>query len=172
MNENEKKKRGLGALDVLIIVLLLAVAGSAGFRYYRDSRVKASQAAELSDYVITFQIKNIRETSANSYLIEGDEFYLDENNEYFGVYNGSISVADAQKYYEMDNGTVVSVMSKLPDEQYRVDVVGSVTASGREDSNKCFLLNGKRYIVNNGELQIHSRKVAFTVLVTDISKAK
>ena len=74
MNENDKKKRGLGALDVLIIVLILVVAGMAGFRYYRNSRVKANEAAELSNYIINFQVKNIRETSAGSYLKPGEVF--------------------------------------------------------------------------------------------------
>lgn len=172
MNENDKKKRGLGALDVVIIVLLLAVAGSAGFRYYRNSRVKASEAAELSNYVVNFQIKNIRGTSADNYLKEGEVFYLDENNELFGTYLTKTSYSDAQKYYEMPDGTVASVTTSLEGEQRRVDVEVSILAYGRTDENGCFLLNGKRYIVNNSELQIHSRYVSYTVLITGVSESQ
>ena len=172
MNENDKKKRGLGALDVLIIVLILVVAGMAGFRYYRNSRVKANEAAELSNYIINFQVKNIRETSAGSYLKPGEVFFLDENNELFGTYLDKVSDSDAQKYYEMPDGSVVSILSRLEEGQRRVDVEGIISAYGRNDENGCFLLNGKRYIVNNSELQIHSRYVSYTVLITGINKSQ
>ena len=99
-------------------------------------------------------------------------FYLDENGDLFGTFITMNSIQDAQKYYEMRDGTVASVTTTLEGDQRRVDVEGSVNAYGRSDANGCFLLNGSRYIVANDEVKIHSRYVSYTVLITGISKSQ
>ena len=83
-----------------------------------------------------------------------------------------ISIGDAQKFYEMPDGTVTLVTSHLKEEQRRVDVEASVTAEGSMTKEGCFLLNGSRYIVVNDEIKIHSKNVAFTILITGITKAQ
>lgn len=172
MNESEKKKKGLGALDVMILILVVVVIGSAGLRYMRTHGSGAAETAQLDNYVVSFEVKNIRNTSADNYLNEGDLFYLDENNQLFGTFREILSVSDAQKFYEMPNGTIQSVSTRVSGDQYRVDVEASLTASGRVNDDGCFFLNGSRYIVLNDELKIHSKYVAFTVIVTDIAKAQ
>ena len=172
MNGNTRPKKGLGALDVLILILLLVVIGSVGLRYMRSRNADASETAQLDNYVVSFQVKNIRNTSAENYLNEGDLFFLDENNQLFGTFRQVQSVLDAQKFYEMPDGSIASVSSHLSGDQYRVDVEASVTASGRMNDDGRFLLNGSRYIVLNDELKIHSKYVTFVVLVTDIAKAQ
>jgi len=172
MNGNTNNKKGLGALDVLILILLLVVIGSVGLRYMRSRNADTSETAQLDNYVVSFQVKNIRNTSAENYLNEGDLFYLEENKQIFGTFRQVQSVQDAQKFYEMPDGSVASVSSHLPGDQYRVDVEASVTASGRMNEDGRFLLNGSRYIVLNDELKIYSKYVVFTVLVTDIAKAQ
>lgn len=188
MNGNDTKKRGLGALDIMIIVLVLVVAGSAGARYFRTHTSGGTKTTQLENYIISFQVKNIRYSSAENYLVdrekdreEGEEvpeeeknevFYLDENGQPFGTFLKRISIGDAQKFYEMPDGTVTLVTSHLKEEQRRVDVEASVTAEGSMTKEGCFLLNGSRYIVVNDEIKIHSKNVAFTILITGITKAQ
>ena len=178
MNGNETKKRGLGALDVMVIVLVLVVAGSVGARYFRNHSPGAAQTSQLEEYVISFQVKNIRNSSAENYLKEKEKaednevFFLDENGQSFGTFLNRISLGDAQKYYEMQDGSVALVTSHISGDQRRVDVEANVTASGLMTKEGCFLLNGSRYIVVNDEIKIHSKNVAFTVLITGINKAQ
>ena len=172
MNGSETKKKGIGALDVLILILLAVVIGSVGLRYVRSRGSGASETAVTDQYVVSFQVKNIRNTSKERYMNKGDLFYLDENNQFFGTFRDVASAVDAQKYYEMPDGSIASVASRFSGDQYRVDVEASVTASGIMSKDRCFLLNGSRYIVLNDELKIHSKYVAFTVVITEIAKAQ
>ena len=175
MNENANqanKKKGLGALDVMILILLLVVIGSVGLRYMSIRNTDDTATAQAGSYVVTFQVKNIRNSSAEFYLNEGDLFFLDENTQLFGAFHEILSNNDAQKFYEMPDGSMMSVSSHLGGNQYRVDVEASLIASGMMTEDGSFLLNRNKYIGLNQELKIHSKYVSFTVVVTDIAEAQ
>ena len=158
--------------DYRNLILLVVVIGSAGLRYFRNHSSDAAQTAQMDNYVVSVEVKNIRSSSVDSYLNEGDLFYLDENNQFFGTFQAIRSVSDAQKFYEMPDGTITSVPTRVSGDQYRVDVEFSLSTTGRLNDDGCFYLNGSRYIVLNNELKIHSKYVSFTAIVTDIAKAQ
>ncbi|MBO7404530.1 MAG: hypothetical protein J6V24_06175, partial [Clostridia bacterium] len=64
MNENSKQKKRLGALDFLILFLLIAVIGSAGYRWYSGRNSDTASGVQMDPYVITFLIADIRDSSA------------------------------------------------------------------------------------------------------------
>ena len=101
MNGSETKKKGIGALDVLILILLAVVIGSVGLRYVRSRGSGASETAVTDQYVVSFQVKNIRNTSKERYMNKGDLFYLDENNQFFGTFRDVVSAVDAQKKFPL-----------------------------------------------------------------------
>ena len=171
MNETKEKKRGIGALDVLIIILVVAVLGNAGLRFWRSRRAAASEQAQLGNFTIQFTVRNIRDSSAKDYLTEGTVFYLDENNQVFGTVDQNFNSDYASRYYETKDGQIILVKSEIENDLKRVDVMRSVTAKGCYDSDNRFLLNGVTYLALNREVSIHSKYVSYTVLVTGISNS-
>ena len=172
MNENTRQKKRLGALDVLIIFLILAVAASVALRWYRGRNSDTASGVQMDPYVITFEIMNIRDSSAQSYLETGTNFYLEDTNQLFGTLREGKTIRDAEKYYEMPDGEIRLVSTDLTGDFYRVDVEASVTARGRMDGEGRFLLDGSKYIGTNREITIYSKYLTVTVLVTGISLAQ
>ena len=84
--ESGKIKKGLGALDVMILILLAVVIGYVGLRVLRD-RGSGSEQSAGSHYTIEFRIQDIRNSSYENYLFQqkGTTFYMKESGEEFGV---------------------------------------------------------------------------------------
>ena len=172
MNENSKQKKRLGALDFLILFLLIAVIGSAGYRWYSGRNSDTASGVQMDPYVITFLIADIRDSSAQNYLETGTNFYLADTDQFFGTLREGKTIRDAEKFYEMPDGELVKVSTDLTGDFYRVDVEASVTAHGRMDADGRFLLDGSKYIGANREITIYSKYLTVTVIVTGISLAQ
>ena len=172
MNESGTQKKGLGALDWMILILAVFVIGSVVLRHLRTSDADSLGKIPLEQYLIGFEVKNIREESAKKYMNKGDRFYLADTGVPFGVLTEQKSIGGASKYYELLDGRVIlgTMEEEVTKELYRVDVKSEVVAEGRYDAEGTFLLGGTRRIGLNKELTIYSKNVTFTVLVTDIRK--
>lgn len=171
MNGSSEKKH-LGALDIMIIILILAVFGSVAFRYLNIRNSDVASGVQLDNYIITFEISDIRDSSARNYLETGTNFYFDDNDQFFGTLREGKTIQDAAKFYELSDGEIVYVSTDVTGELYRVDVEASVTAKGKIDADGRFLLDGSRYVGLNREVKIYSKYVSYTVLITGITKAQ
>ena len=168
--QNEKKKR-LGALDIFIIFAVLSCIIGVGIRYFTTKNTSISNTAQLEDYILTFEIYNIRDSSAQNYLEKGTNFYLQSNNERIGTLREGVTVREAERYEEMPDGRVVKISNNGTGDLYRVDVEGSFDCKGILNENGSFLLNGNHYIGINKEISIYSKYVTFTVKITGIAKS-
>ena len=86
--------------------------------------------------------------------------------------NGDITITDAQKYYDALDGSTVSATNTGTGDLYKVDVEAAFDVEGKTDSSGRFLLCGNQYIGENQELQIHSKYLSITILVTEITKSR
>jgi hypothetical protein len=128
-------------------------------------------SVQLDDYIISFKVSNIKDSSAKNYFEKGTNFYLTESNVLLGSLREGVIVKDAETYYETADGTVVLVTNNAVGDLYRVDVEASLDAKGRVDANGGFYLGGNIFIAPNKELVIYSKYLSITVTVTDIKKA-
>lgn len=168
-----EKKKGLGALDVFIIIILLVCAVSIGFRIFADRNSEVGENIQLEDYVLSFKVMGIRDSSARNYMEKGTKFYLTDSNVFLGtISDRDITITDAKKYYEALDGSVVTATNTGTGDLYKVDVEAAFDVQGKIDSNGRFLLDGNQYIGLNQEIQIYSKYLAITILVTDIEKAQ
>ena len=72
METKHRKQKGLGALDVFIILALLAVIAGAGLRAYMNRNADIGTSAALEDYIISFEVKDIRDSSNARHMNPGD----------------------------------------------------------------------------------------------------
>ncbi len=169
---NQPKKQHIGALDVVIIVIVLVCAVSVGLRMVMTRNSDLDKNVQLDNYIVSFKVMGIRDSSAKNYLQKGTNFYLDDSDEFFGTLREGVTVNDAESYYEMPDGTIVLAANNASGDLYRVDAECSLDVTGKMDSNGYFLLGGNRYIGINKELLIYSKYLSITVMVTDITKAQ
>ncbi len=171
METKHQKRRGPGALDIFIVLALIAVIAGVGLRAYISSNSNVGTAAVLEDYVISFEVLNIRDSSNARHMHPGDKYYLKENGAFFGTLTEENTVSPAAAYYEMPDGTIVREVNTASGDNYKVDVQTSVIAQGMISSNGSFLLGGNTYIGLNKEVQICSKYLSITVRITGIEKA-
>ena len=168
-----EKKKGLGALDVFIIIILLVCAVSIGFRIFADRNSEVGENIQLENYVLSFKVMGIRDSSARNYMEKGTKFYLTDSNVLLGtISDRDITITDAKKYYEALDGSVVTAANTGTGDLYKVDVEAAFDVQGKIDSNGRFLLDGNQYLGLNQEVQIYSKYLAITILVTGIEKAQ
>lgn len=171
MDTKKQKRRGPGALDVFIVLALIAVIAGVGLRTYISNTSQTGTAAVLEDYVISFEVLNIRDSSNARHMHPGDKYYLKDNGALFGTLTEENTVNPASAFYEMPDGTIVRASNTATGDNYKVDVQTSVIAQGLISGNGSFLLGGSTYLGLNKEVQIYSKYLSITVRITDIKKA-
>ena len=169
---NQTKKQHIGALDVFIIVAVLVCAVSVGLRMFMTQNSDLDKNVQLDNYIVSFKVMGIRDSSAKNYLQKGTNFYLADTQEFFGTLREGVTVNDAESYYEMPDGSIVLASNNASGDLYRVDAECSLDVTGKMDSNGYFLLGGNKYVGINKELTIYSKYLSITVLITDITKAQ
>ena len=170
--KNTKEKKRLGTLDIFIILALVAVIACVVIRYVLIDSSDVSDKVELDEYVVSFRVEGIKDSSANKYMMPGSKFYIKDTNVYFGELLEGLTISDAEEYYEMQNGEIVIAENNAVGDLYRVDVEAKLLAKGKADANGRFLLGGNTYIGVNKKFTLYSKYLLINVLITDISKAK
>ncbi len=169
---NTTKKQRLGALDIVILVAVLVCAVSVGLRMFMKQNSDITTSAPLENYIVSFKVMGIRDSSAKNYLKENTTFYFEDDDSVFGTLREGVTVNDAETYYELNDGTIVCASNESSGDLYRVDAECSLDVVGKLNENGYFLLGGNKYIGRGKELQIYSKYLAITVRVTDITKAR
>ena len=172
-NSGKIQKRHIGVLDVCILVALVAIIAGVAARFILRDNSSMAQPKALQNYLVDFEIKDIRGTS-EKYLKTESPFYLDETGDYLGVvYKKEVLSDPAMTEYVTPEGNVVYVpnLRDAGDDLCRIDVTGTFLVSGYVDDNGFFLLNGNRYLGLSKEVAVRSRELMVNVIITDIRTA-
>ena len=167
-NRNETKIR-LGALDIFIILAAVACMIGAGIRYFTTNNAAADSSAVLGNYILSFDVYNIRNSSGQNFMEPGTNFYLNENDELFGTLREQVTIRDSERFYTTHDGEVILVSNTGTGDSYRIDVEGKMTCRGTMNENGSFLLNGNHYVALDKEIKIYSKYLVVTVKVTGIT---
>ncbi len=120
-----KRKRKWGALDIVILVIVLAVIGAAVYYFTHNNVGDSAASSGDTDVTYVVEIKDVDEDIENIVVI-GDDLYYTES----GAYIGEITSVERVPYYvdayQQDTGTMVS---EDVDGKYNV----KVTVSARAD---------------------------------------
>lgn len=169
MNTQNEKKNRLGALDIFIILAVVVCIVSIGWRYISIKDDSTNNSVSLDNYIVSFDVYNIRKSSADNYLEVGTEFFIDDGDAFFGTLREQISILDAEKFYTTSNGEVVRVAGTGTGEQDRVDFKGTMNCSGVMNENGSFLLNGNLYLGIDKEIKLYTKYLSVSIKITGIS---
>ena len=169
--ENRTEKKRLGTLDYFIIFALIAVIVCFAVRFISTERSSVAEKVELEDYIVSFKVSGIKDSSAKNYMEPGSRFYISDTELYFGELIEGLTIKDAETYYQLHNGEIVIAQNNATGDLYRVDVEGAFLTSGLVDQNGCYLLGGNTYLGVNKTLTIKSKYLKIIIEITDIRKA-
>lgn len=171
-NQKTERKR-LGALDIMIIVIVIVCLCSVAIRYFtqRSAGYGSEVGQPLESYIISFEVKDLRNSSAVNCMNAGDVFFIEDENQSIGKLREDLSIQVAEKVYESADGQLVTVRTTGEGDLYRVDVRGSFESIGRMTDDGSFLLGGNLPLAVNKEIKLYSKFLAIEVRLTDISRA-
>ncbi len=165
-----RERRKLNAVDYFILIAaILCIAGAVLRIAVGNAGGSLSSPITSEDYVVSFKIENIRNTSTE-YLTEGEVFYIESTKQYMGKITGNVTVTPALFYIEDANGNYVQTYAPDNGDASRRDVIGTMLVSGYMGESG-FLLGGSTPLAANKELTVRSKNLSIKIIITDIVKA-
>ncbi len=175
MANGEKKKRiRINPFDVVIVLLILCLLATFGYRIYNGVEEKSD--SKTSNYVLTFACDQSVSSLAD-YLKKGTPVYLSANNEVLGyIYDGknSVTVNVITEETSSDNientDDVQDMGEKSPYE--RAEIHGKIHLSEDVQVYK----NGVYYTIKNvnfsvgSKLTVFTEEASFTLTVQSVSR--
>lgn len=159
-NEIRTQKRRFNIIDLLIVLVLLAVIATAVIRTVTRNAENKRSLPEMKSAEISFLIEGIGVAQAD-YIVLGDT--LRTGDDVIGTVK-SFDIQRASLLSEDGEGKAVTVYS---DTAY--DIRGVISAEGCTEENG-FLLNGTLPLAPGQTLSVRGSDIAFTFLITDISR--
>lgn len=151
-----KERKRLNVIDVVIILLLVALVGTAGYRIYTE--VTSGGAAAQSNIVLTFEAQ-VEDEGIVSYLKKGNAVYFTTDKTQLGnLYDMNSEDGHGPVYVtgKTENGKfIVSGSLKL--------VADARKASGRE----YYVINGRNISVGS-KLDVYTEKAVLKITVKSI----
>ena len=169
--EQNKNRVKFRALDVVIIVLLLASLVGVYFRYNIVDMLVGGR--NLDDYAVSFEIKDIQDATKDKFEI-GNKIYYRSNGDLLGELIPVTENSDAPVRHTpaiksvVPTGTNEVVEIAYP-EGTRIDVSARMMCKGRLSDDGGFLLDGTEYIAPGQSISVMTDYVTFDIVVTGIT---
>ncbi len=183
-NPNNKSKRRINVIDVIIILLVLALIGTAVYRVY--AAISDGSSKKGSDYIVTFECGSEYNTLIE-YLKNGEEIYLTTNKALIGyIYDdpddshGAVYEILTDEPVEEETGegeTEVPVRSD--EENENTDAYRKTKLSGmfklsseavKAKSGNYYTVKGRNITVGS-TLEVYTDDTVFTLVVKSITRA-
>ncbi len=159
--EKKAKKIRFNLIDLVLIIALLSCIVGIYLRYNAANEFGVNH--ELDSYVVSFDIQNIRFTSADAFH-EGDLFYLKEKNQTLGELLAIDSTSPSKTIYIDAKGNYKTLYYP---EDSRIDLSGRVSAEGIM-TERGFLLGGNTYLAPGETYYVETPYINVDITVTDI----
>ncbi len=158
----QTKKQHFNLVDLLIILIVLAVAGSVVFRKLQKTADEAPSA--LTDAEISFYSHQIERPVSDAIRdLDGETVLFWNDLELGTVKNEDTDIQKTQKYIELQDGTLEQVTNDL-----YFDIRGIIQAKVTK-TDRGYMINGVKLLSPGQILTVHSQSVTFTLQVLDIT---
>jgi len=151
----------ISVLDVVILVVVLAVAAALIFRFTADTQLFKY---ETEKYTVTFKSQGIRYTSID--MISSNSSYFTEDGELFGVSMRAPTVTPTLDYFVSSSGELVA--SYYPDNTL-VDIIVEIEAELVLKDGALMTKNGV-HIARGSILEVHTNAVDLEVEIVNVEK--
>ena len=167
--ENKQQKNAarvrFNLVDLVLIIAVLACLVGVYLRYSAGDEFGVKH--ELDQYVLSFEINNIRYTSADAFT-EGDKVYLDGKETVLGTILAIDSTSPSEVIYTDDKGDYKMVYYP---EDTRIDLTGRLLSIGVM-SERGYLLGGNTYLAPGQTYYVETPRINVSVTITDIEPAE
>ena len=177
VKDNEKNNGGVRfrALDVVIIILILAAIVGVYFRYNILDTLTGN--LNQKDYIVSFEINDIAYSTEN-YINIGDKVYYNSGS---GDDIGKLMEASEDAKNALI--TVPAITSFVPDgenravevsypKDTRIDASGRMLCSGTYSVESGFLLNGRDHLSAGDKISVKTNLVTVEIVITNITLAE
>ena len=154
--ENNKKR--FGALDFVILIVLLLCAAVFALRFGYKEQISGDEL--MSKYAISFCINDGRHTTADAF-VKGDRVYVATEDNYIGVFDRLDSNNPAAYYVENSD-----IKIYYP-EGTRVDLTGTIISEGVMNDDGYFA-GGSYFLAPGKKITIYTGHVFVDIVLTDI----
>ncbi len=169
--EAAKQTPRFKVLDAVIILLIITAVLGIYFRFNLLDKLNTNK--DIQDYTVSFSIQDIRYTT-EKYFNVGDVVYDAATGNPIGVLTTAsdgmsdvvLSVAPANKYFTMDDGTIEEI--PYPNSESRIDATGRMICSGNYSADAGFLIDGLTPMSPGQSIQVRTETVSFTLNIVDI----
>ena len=175
-NTNNKSKKRINVIDVIIILLVLALVGTAVYRVY--VAISNDSSNKGSNYIVTFECSSEYNTMID-YLKKDKAVYLESNKSLLGyIYDDPDDEYGA--VYEVvtegsadENETGVTETANPSDAYKKVRLSGKIKLSSeavKAQNGSYYTIKG-RNISGGSTLNVYTEETVFTLTVKSITKA-
>lgn len=168
--KNQAKKKSprfvLNVVDLVLIIAVLACVVGVYLRYNLSENLGVRQ--ELSDYVLSFKIENVRFTSGDAFP-EGDMVFLAETNDQeLGTILAIDSTAPSEVVFTDKEGDYRILYYP---EDTRIDLTGRILSSGVM-TERGYMLGGNTYLAPGQSYAVETPRIYVEITITDIVSAE
>jgi hypothetical protein len=181
-NPNNKIKKRINVIDVIIILLVLALIGTVIFRIYQS--IGDGSSKKGSNYIVSFECSAEYDTLTD-YLKNGEKVYLSTNKSLIGyIYDdpddehGAVYEIPYDVEEETEEGET-GVPSKAESENHNNEAYRVVRLAGKlklsseavkAKSGDYYTVKGRNITVGS-VLEVYTDEAVFTIVVKSITKA-
>ncbi len=152
-------------VDLVLIIAVLACLVGVYLRYNISEEFGVKH--ELEDYVLSFEIKNIRYTSADAFP-EGDALYLDGKDTVLGTILGIDSTSPSEVIYTDSKGDYKTIYYP---EDSRIDLTGRLLSRG-DMTERGYMLGGNTYLAPGQTYYVETPRINVSVTITKITPSE
>ena len=168
MEKASKNKKRFNVVDALIIMLVLALLITVGYRVYRQ--ITDNDNIEKCEYVIEFLSDEEYYNSMTDVLKEGDEVYFCSD----GVFMGYLYDSKTDSYgviYDAESGEAESAETNIYEKKCFGGLI-ALSTDANEVKGSDYLVIGGRNISVGSRIEVYTEKATFTIMVISIGKLK
>ena len=164
---NTSKKRRINVIDVLIILLVLALLATVGYRIY--DMITDNSDDKRSEFVIVFESGEEYRAMMDA-LADGDRVYFDSDGALLGfIYDNAEDGVDV--IYEVGDNNSAEGTADIY-EKIRFGGMIELSAEANEAENGGYVVIGNRNISVGSKIEVYTEKTTFTITVKGIDKIK
>lgn len=166
-NIARKSKKKINVIDVVIILLVLALIGTAAYRIY--SEITKNISAKKSNIILTFECE-VTYDNILKYVKSGDAVYLSSDGTLLGYLFKADGATDA--LYSINDDTVSGSSDGSSNKSTQLRGTLKLSADAREAQNGGYYVINGNNITKGSTLDVYTETAVMEIVVKSIENSQ